>query len=151
MQRAHIDEMTAIQPGGAAREMMTLEEAFPVVDPLMAPLGNSVIVQMRRVKSKTKGGIILAGESKDWDASMIRVGKVIAIGPLAYKKREDLTPWPEGAWVKVGDYVRVPVHAGVDGWKVWIAPEEWIQFSSFNDYDIKNKISGNPLDVIDYV
>ena len=30
----------------------TLEEAFPVVDPLMAPYGARVLVQLRAVKEK---------------------------------------------------------------------------------------------------
>ena len=35
----------------------TLEEAFPVVDPLMSPYGARVLIQMRAVKEKiTKAG-----------------------------------------------------------------------------------------------
>jgi co-chaperonin GroES (HSP10) len=143
--------LATIRPGAARRERQSIEEAFPVVDPLIGPLGNGVIVQMRRPKQRTAGGIIMAAESQDWDASMIRIAKVIAMGPLAYRKRETLEAWPEGAWVKVGDYVRVPAHAGVDGWKIFLNENEWVQFAVFNDYDLKGIVLGDPLDIIDYV
>jgi hypothetical protein len=40
------------------------------------------------------------------------VAKVIDIGPLAYKSPDDLTPWPEGPWCKVGDLVRTIKYGG---------------------------------------
>lgn len=151
-----------IKRAKTAHTEQSLDDAFPKVDPLMEPLGNAVLVQMRKPKMKSAGGIVLPGESQDWDAAKTRVGKVIALGPLAYKKRETMQPWPEGAWVKVGDYVRVPIHANTDGWKISIGVikdnlgrdvPEWVQFSVFNDYDIKQKIAVgvNPLDVVDYI
>lgn len=148
------------RPRADDKNRITLEEAFPVVDPLMKPLGSAVLVQMRKAKRVSAGGILLPGETQDWDASKTRVGKVIAMGPLAYKKRDSLEPWPEGAWVKVGDFVRVPLHAGIDGWKISVGVfkdhsgtdrHDWVQFNTFNDHDIKQLIKGDPLDVVDYV
>ena len=44
----------------------TLDEAFPVVDPLMAPYGARVLVQLRAVKEKvTEAGILLPEETKE--------------------------------------------------------------------------------------
>lgn len=146
-----MSEVATIRSGLQARAQQTIEEAFPKVDHLMQALGNQVIVQMRRAKNMSSGGILLPDESKDFDVQFVRVAKVLELGPIAYKKREDMIPWPEGAWVKVGDYVRVPSYAGGDSWRVFINEKEFVTFSSFNDYDIKAKIKGNPLDVIDYV
>ena len=36
------------------------------------------------------------------------IGRVVEIGPLAFKNRETMESWPEGSWASVGDYVRVP-------------------------------------------
>lgn len=146
--------VAAVRPGLAgALAAQTMVEAFPDIDWMMDPLGNAVIVQMRAPKLMSAGGIALPGETTDWDASMLRVGKVVAIGPLAYKNRDTMKDWPEGAWIKIGDFVRVPVHAGTDGWKIYYGDKksDWVQFSSFNDYDIKNRVRGNPLDIVDYV
>src|SRR2546423_15007991 len=112
-------ELATSRHGAQARGSQTMEEAFPAADPLIMPLGNQVLVQMRRPKNMTAGGIALVDESKDFDESMIRVAKVIAVGPIAYKNRNSMQPWPEGAWVKVGDFVRVPTSAGVDAWRIF--------------------------------
>lgn len=90
----------------------TLEEAFPKVDHNLEPYGSRVLVQMRTAKKKTSGGILLTGETQDTVLWNNQVGKVIAIGPTAFKNQKDMTPWPEGDWCRVGDYVRVPKHNG---------------------------------------
>ena len=40
------------------------------------------------------------------------VAKVVQVGPLAYKNLEDLSPWIEGPWCKVGDLVRTIKYGG---------------------------------------
>ena len=56
------------------------------------------LVQIRTAKSKTAGGIILTTDSKDTEKWNTQVGKVINIGPLAFKNRNDMKSWPEGQW-----------------------------------------------------
>lgn len=90
----------------------TLDQAFPTVAHNLEPYGSRVLVQMRTAKKVTKGGILLPGETQDTLQWQNQVGKVIAIGPLAFKDQKTLAPWPEGAWCKVGEYVRVPKHGG---------------------------------------
>src|ERR1700752_2406547 len=111
-------ELATIRHGAQARAAQTLEEAFPQVDPLIEALGNQVLVQMRRPKNMTAGGIIVTDDTKDFDESMIRVAKVLALGPIAFHDRKTKELWPEGAWVKVGDFVRIPTYAGVGSWGV---------------------------------
>jgi hypothetical protein len=77
------------------------------------------------------------------------VAKVIAIGPLAFKKRDSLEPWPEGNWIEVGDYVRMPKWGG-DRWEVpYGHPDEGSTalFSVFNDHEVIAKVTGDPLKV----
>lgn len=94
-----------------------LDEAFPDVDPGVEPLGSRVIVQIRRTKSKTVGGIILPDEIKETDRWNTQIAKVVAFGPLAFHHRGTGEPWPEKNWVDTGDFVRVPKHGG-DKWTV---------------------------------
>jgi co-chaperonin GroES (HSP10) len=90
----------------------TKDEVFPEVDPQFRPFGAKILVQVRRVMRKSKGGIILTSESTDTEAWNMQVGKLIAIGPVAFKNRRDNSEWPEGKWASVGDFVRFPRHLG---------------------------------------
>lgn len=120
------------------------EDAFPIVDPGVQPFGSRVLLQIRRAKSKTKGGIILSGETRDTETWNTQVAKIIAMGPLAFHNRNTMEPWPEGAWVAVGDYVRAPKYGG-DRWSVRIEDGEEVLFCLFNDLDLLGKITGDPL------
>ena len=88
------------------------QECFPDVDPGVEILGDRVLVQLRREKTKSKGGIILTHETQQTLRFNETVAKVIGIGPLAYKNPDDLTPWPEGPWCKEGDLVRTIKYGG---------------------------------------
>ena len=73
--------------------------AFPSVDPGAKPLGGRVLVQLRRTKKTvTSAGIILVEETKETEKWNNMVAKVIENGPLAFKKRDSMEPWPEGSW-----------------------------------------------------
>ena len=88
------------------------QECFPNVDPGVEILGDRVLVQLRREKTTSKGGIILVDETKQTLRYNETVAKVISVGPLAYKSPDDLTPWIEGPWCKAGDLVRTIKYGG---------------------------------------
>lgn len=90
----------------------TLDDAFPTCDPGFAPYGSRVLVQVRSPKTKTAGGIQLTEEVKETELWNTQVAKVIGVGPVAFKNRSTLVPWPEGAWCEVGAFVRIPKYAG---------------------------------------
>ena len=87
-------------------------ECFPVIDPGIEGAGDRVLVQLRREKVASKGGIILVDETRQTLRYNETVAKVIQIGPLAYKSPDTLEPWPEGPWCKVGDLVRTIKYGG---------------------------------------
>ena len=124
-------------------------EAFPLVDPGAKPLGARVLVQLRRTKKTvTSMGIVLISETKETEKWQNMVAKVIAIGPLAFKKRDTMESWPEGSWCEVGDYLRVPKWGG-DRWEVPV-PGDTIEedpalFMVLNDHEIIAKLTGDPL------
>ena len=125
--------------------------AFPSVDPGAKPLGGRILVQLRRTKNKTtSAGIILVEETKETEKWNTMVGKVIAIGPLAFRKRESMEPWPEGSWAKVGDFVRVPKWGG-DRWEIAFKDAQGAEgqclFTFFNDHELIGKVTGDPRDI----
>ena len=73
-----------------------IDDAFPNVDFGVRPLGSRVLVQIRRPKTKSKGGIIYADYTKDAEQDNTQVAKVIAVGPLAYKNRQTMELWQIG-------------------------------------------------------
>jgi len=126
--------------------------AFPSVDPGAKPLGARVLVQLRRTKQKaTSAGIILVEETRENEKWNNMVARVIEIGPLAFKKRDTMEPWPEGSWCEVGDYIRVPKWGG-DRWEAEVgSDEEKALFMILNDHEIIAKVTGNPLQMRAFV
>lgn len=129
----------------------SLDDAFPEVDPGVVPFGSRVLVQLRRPKSRTKGGIILTTDNRETEFWNTQVAKVIAIGPGAFKNRDTLQEWPEGEWCSPGSYVRVPKYAG-DRWTVPVStaatdngdPDE-VVVVMFDDHNLLGLITGDPL------
>jgi co-chaperonin GroES (HSP10) len=93
-------------------DLRSEEECFPNIDPGVEVAGDRVLVQLRRQKVKSKGGIILVEETQQTLKFNETVAKVIQVGPLAYKSPEDLTPWIEGPWCHEGDLVRTIKYGG---------------------------------------
>jgi co-chaperonin GroES (HSP10) len=98
--------------GNEEPDLRSEEECFPPIDTGIEVAGDRVLVQLRREKSTSKGGIILVDETRQTLRFNETVAKVIQIGPLAYKSPEDLSPWPEGNWCNVGDLVRTIKYGG---------------------------------------
>lgn len=124
-----------------------MAEAFPAVDAGIQPFGSRVLIQIRTPKKKSAGGIIIdiagANETEKWNT---QVGKVVAVGPLAFRNRNNMEPWPEGSWCENGDYVRVAKYGG-DRWEVPFGNGDNAMFVIFNDLDIIGRVTGDPLAV----
>lgn len=131
----------------------SLDEAFPSAAPNLTPFGSKVLVQIRTPKKKSAGGIILTNETTETDKWNTQVAKVIAFGSVAFCNRTTLEPWPEGAWAKHGDFVRVPKYGG-DRWEVPLNPgdpnTEFALFALFKDTELAGSVP-DPLSVIAFV
>jgi len=127
----------------------SLEEAFPSADANLIPPGSKVLVQIRTPKKKSAGGIILTDDTQDTEMWNSQVGKVIAVGPMAFKNRDTMEPWPEGAWCAVGDYIRVPKY-GHDKWLVRLKDGGYAVFQTIRDLDVGGQVP-DPLAVVGYI
>lgn len=131
----------------------TIEEAFPDVPCGIQPFGYRVVIQLRTPPKQTKGGIHLDVESRETEKWNTQIGKVVALGPLAYCDRKTGAKWPEGSWASVGDFVRIGKYAG-DRWEVPIPGDkngDCALFINVVDLELWGKVEGNPLDVRAYL
>lgn len=124
----------------------TLLEAFPEADPGVIPFGNLVLVQIRSPKKTTTSGIILHTETTATEKWNTQVAKIIALGPVAFKNRSTLEPWPEGDWCHEGDFVRVAKYGG-DRWEVPINDDDSAMFVIFKDTELIGKVTNDPLKI----
>jgi len=123
-----------------------MQEAFPEADPGITPFGSYVLVQIRSAKKKTKSGIILHSETSSTEQWNTQIGRIIAAGPLAFRNRNTMELWPEGAWCEPGDYVRVAKYGG-DRWEVPVSDDHVALFVIFKDTDLIGKVTIDPLKI----
>ena len=103
--------MQQVEMGKAVKNNLWITDPEEVEDPEVLPElpGFHVLVRPVSVKSQTKGGILLPDSTKDDISYLTTVGKVVALGDLAYLDKDK---FPAGAWCSIGDYVCYGKHAG---------------------------------------
>lgn len=128
-----------------------LSEAFPSVNPGVYPKGARLVVQLRTVREKTHSGIVLVEDTKVFNKANTQLGKVIYLGPIAYCNRDTGKPWPEGVWVKAGDYVRVPKFGGDRFERKIPGTEETAVFCIFSDHEIIAQVDPDAFEELDEI
>ena len=101
--------MRQVQMGNALKNDQWIDAEEKDIESLPQLPGFHVLIKPVSVKSKTKGGIFIPDSTRDDMAYLTTVGRVVAIGDLAYK---DIEKFPNGPWCNVGDYVCYGKHAG---------------------------------------
>jgi hypothetical protein len=132
------------------RNSKELEEFFPNVDIPLEPVGDLILFQIKMARKKF-GSIIMIDESKDFDKWNTMIAKVVKVGPVAFKDPDNLKEWPEGKWAKVGSYVVIPKYGSVKFAKTIPGEQEKCLFAILRCKDIRAIITGNPLEVEEYV
>ena len=146
------DPIPTIEGQAGVSDPVELAWAFPDVAPGQQPYGGRVIVQLRRIKKKA-GLIIIVDETKENEKWNNMIGKVVSIGPLAFKNRDTMASWPEGSWANVGDFVRVPRWGG-DRWERPVPNEDGkdpVLLMTINDHELIAKVTDDPLSFKAYV
>ena len=102
--------MQQVHMGKALKnDMWISQEETPDPDVLPEVPGYHILIRPISVKEKTKGGILIPDSTREDMSYLTTVGKVLAVGNLAYK---DIDKFPNGKWCDVGDYVCYGKHAG---------------------------------------
>ena len=135
----------------AAEQEPTLDDAYAddgsltvenidqsVLDRIPKPTGWRVVILPYKGTAKTKGGIILADQTRERQQITTVCGYVLAVGDLAYR---DTTKFPDGAWCKQGDWVIFGRYAGAR-----IGLDEG-EIRILNDDEILARIN-NPEDIL---
>jgi co-chaperonin GroES (HSP10) len=147
------EKIPTIEGSQGTPDVNEMAWAFPDVNPGQRPFGGRVIVQLRRIK-KRAGRIIIVDETKENEKWNNMIGKVVAIGSLAFKNRDTMQPWAEGAWAEIGDFVRVPKWGG-DRWERPVPNEdkdsEPVLFMTINDHELISAVTDDPLSFKAYV
>lgn len=98
-----------------------------VLDRIPRPTGWRVIILPYRGAEKSKGGIVLADQTREKQQLTTVCGYVLAVGDLAYK---DEGKFPNGAWCKPNDWVIFGRYAGarigLDGGEIRILNDDEI-------------------------
>jgi len=128
-----------------------LDEAFPEVDPGIHPLGTRILVQLRTVSTKTASGIILHDDTKAFNKVNTQLGRVLRIGPIAFRNRETGQLWPEGVWAKPGDYIRVPRYGGDRFERKITDSSDNALFAIFQDHEIVAKVDPEAFEDLDEI
>lgn len=144
--------MTSSSAQAGRYDYASLAEAFPEIDPGFTPFGARVLVQLRRPKTSTASGIALPQETVETEKWNEQTGRVIALGPLCFCNRDTQKEWVEGAWFKVGAFVRVPKHGG-DRFELPNPdfPNQKILFCVCKDLEVIGGVTKNPLDVVAFI
>jgi len=159
MRKIHVVAASSLNKTGLKLAKKNLEEAFPDVEPGFKPLGSRLIVQIRTPSPKV-GSILLTDEIQEVELWNTQIAKVKEIGPLSFKDRGTLEQWPEGAWVAVGDYVRIPKY-NQDKWFIEYETNKLdgnnnkikakALFMLINDLDVLAVNVGDPLSIKAYI
>ena len=89
-----------------------IKQHFPEVDPGVKPCGPKILVQLRTIKEKTSGGIVLVEDTKQFNNGNTQIGRIVSVGGIAFRDRSSGDEWKEGKWADVGDIVVVPRWGG---------------------------------------
>lgn len=81
------------------------DSELPDPSDLPVVVGWKVLVRPVAIRRKTKGGIFLPDAVKDDLAYLTTVGRVVGVGPLAYRREDMLVNGVFAPWCDVGDYV----------------------------------------------
>lgn len=109
-----------------------------VIDRMPKPTGWRIIILPYRGAEKSKGGIVIAEQTRQREQASTVCGYVLSVGPLAYA---DEGKFPTGAWCKEGDWIIFGRYAGAR------VPIDGGEIRMINDDEVLGTIS-NPDDIL---
>lgn len=145
----------------AAREELRMPSATMKVvegrihhDDYPVPTGYRILIEPIHIEEKTASGLVLPAQSIEAKEHLRAIGRVIAMGPLAY--RHDKFKDPHGMdtlpslWCKVGDWVVYNAYAGNEVRVRNRSGRGYTAVRLINDDEVMATI-GDPTSVLIYV
>jgi len=135
-QKIHLPnkDLVGLKRSKEQKEVTTVKTKLP------KPTGWRMLVLPFRMDEKTKGGILLGGETIDRQQVASQCGSVLAMGDACYRDKER---YPNGPWCKVGDWVVFARYAGsrieIEGGEVRLLNEDEILATVQDPQDILHK------------
>ena len=109
-----------------------------VRDRLPKPTGWRIVILPYRGAEKSKGGIVIAEQTRQREQAGTVCGYVLSVGPLAYA---DEGKFPNGPWCKEGDWIVFGRYAGAR------LPIDEGEIRIINDDEVLATIQ-NPEDIV---
>lgn len=128
-----------------------INTAFPEVEPGVHPMGARVLVQLRTVREKTEGGLIIVEDTRQFNKANTQLARIIRIGPIAYRNRDTGELWKEGVWARPGDFVRTPRYGGDRFERKIPGTNDTAIFAIFSDHELVAKVDPEAFSDIDEV
>lgn len=128
-----------------------LKEAFPEIEPGKYPLGARVLVQLRTVREKSSGGIVLVEDTKQFNKANTRFAKLIRVGPIAFRNRDSGELWREGVWARPGDFVTIPQYGGTRYERRIPGTKDTAIFATFSDHELIERVDPELFDELDEI
>lgn len=119
------------------------KEYFLDVDPGVKPCGAKILVQLRSVKEKTVGGIVLVEDTKDFNQGNTQLGMLVRVGGIAFRDRSTGEEWKEGKWAEVGDLIILPRWGGFRFEIEIPGSKEKAIFAVFDDTNVQMVVESN--------
>lgn len=120
-----------------------IKEHFPEVECGVRPAGNQIVVQLRTVKKKSSGGIVLVEDTVEFNKHNTQICRLVKTGQIAFRHRETGEEWKEGAWAQIGDVVVMPRYGGFTYSVPIPGTDDSAIFAVYNDYEVKLVVEGN--------
>ena len=120
-----------------------VKKHFPEIEPGVVPCGPKILVQLRTVKEKTAGGILLPEETKEFNNGNTQLARVVRLGSIAFRNRETGNLWKEGVWAQVGDIVIIPRWGGFRFEIPIPESDDKAIFAVFDDTNVQMVVHGN--------
>ena len=120
-----------------------IEQHFPQVDPGVKVCGAKVLIQLRTIKEFSSGGIALAKATTEFNNGNTRIGRLVAVGGIAFCDRNTGQEWKEGKWAEVGDIVIMPAWGGFRFEVPIPGQQEKAIFTVFDDTNVQMVVESN--------
>jgi len=108
----------------------------PDPDPLPTVVGWKLLIRPVSIKTKTKGGILLPEQYTDDIAYLTTIGRVLALGPQAYKHKDfavevEETAVEERMNYETGRFEKFEVRRLVAKPQAWCQPGQYVCYGKF--------------------